>query len=370
MKIAILTSPNQWFIPYAKELHKKISLSDLYFNHKEMVENYDIVFVLSYHSLIADAYLQKNRHNIVVHASDLPKGKGWAPLFWQVLEGKIIIPFTMFEASSGVDNGDIYMQKDLVLTGYELNSELREKQAKHTIEMCLDFLANYDKFKTAKLQHGQESFYKKRNSSNSKLDINKTIAEQFNLLRIVDNENYPAYFELDGNRYILKIELEKWGGAKLIDFADLNYQEKEMVLSWRNDESIKKWMYNKDDITLENHLKYIQNLEGSKEKHYMVVKKDDKYIGVVDFTNIDFKNKVTDFGLYANPFEKIVGVGGMLQEISIIYALEVLKLNTLKLEVFDENIKAINLYKRYNFQETCKKAVNGKNVICMKLNRN
>ena len=35
----------------------------------------------------------------------------------------------MFEAGSGVDDGDIYMQKTLILTGFELNAELREKQA-------------------------------------------------------------------------------------------------------------------------------------------------------------------------------------------------------------------------------------------------
>lgn len=215
MKIAILTSPNQWFIPYAEELNSKITASELYFNHEDMIENHDIVFILSYHKIIKQEYLEKNKHNIVVHASDLPRGKGWAPLFWQVLEDKNTIPFTMFEASSGVDDGEIYMQKDLTLTGYELNAELREKQAKHTIDMCLEFLNNYERFKTPNPQSGDETFYTKRTSKDSKLDINKSIQEQFNLLRIVDNENYPAFFELDGHRYTLKIELEKMGGGRV-----------------------------------------------------------------------------------------------------------------------------------------------------------
>lgn len=205
MKIAILTSPNQWFVPYAKELNKKINSSDLYFNHEKMTQRYDIVFILSYHRIIKENYLDKNRHNIVIHASDLPKGKGWAPMFWQVLENKNIIPFSMFEASIGVDDGDIYIQKNLLLTGYELNEELRDKQAKYTIEMCLDFLVNYDKFKVPKKQDGNESFYKKRAAMDSEIDINKTINEQFNLLRIVNNENYPAFFYKNDKKYILKI---------------------------------------------------------------------------------------------------------------------------------------------------------------------
>lgn len=206
MKIAILTSPNQWFIPYAKELNKNIKDSVLFFNHKDMDDSYDVVFILSYHKIIEAKYLNKNKHNIVIHASALPKGKGWAPIFWQILEDKDEIPFTMFEASNGVDNGDIYMQKIIILTGYELNDELREKQANFTTGMCIDFLEKYEKYKIPIKQIGSESFYKKRSVQDSELDINKTIKEQFNLLRIVDNRNYPAFLYKDNKKYIIRIE--------------------------------------------------------------------------------------------------------------------------------------------------------------------
>ena len=133
-------------------------------------------------------------------------------MFWQILEEKNEIPFSMFEVDESVDSGEIYMQKILKLTGYELNEELRDKQANFTIDMCLDFVENYDKYKIPKPQIGQESFYPKRSEKDSRLDIDKSIKEQFNLLRIVDNENYPAYFEIDGYRYVLKIELTNGGG--------------------------------------------------------------------------------------------------------------------------------------------------------------
>lgn len=209
MRIAILTSPNQWFIPYAEELNKKIKNSTLFFNDEDIKENYDVIFILSYHQIIKKEYLDKNKHNIVIHASNLPEGKGWAPMFWQILEGKNEIVFSMFEASVGVDDGDIYMKKQLILTGCELNEELRDKQAKFTIKMCLEFLNNYDKYKLAVEQTGIESFYQKRAAKDSELDINKSINEQFNLLRIVDNENYPAFFYKDNKKYILKIEEAK-----------------------------------------------------------------------------------------------------------------------------------------------------------------
>lgn len=205
MKIAILTSNNQWFIPHANFLQNAIKNSILFFSHEDIDEVFDIIFILSYHNIIPQKYLQA-KHNIVIHASALPQGKGWAPMFWQILEGKNEIPFSMFEASSGVDNGDIYMQKTLKLSGFELNHELREKQANFTIDMCLEFISNYEKYKTPQKQIGEESFFPKRSSKDSRIDIDKSIKEQFNLLRIVNNDTYPAFFELDGHRYILKIE--------------------------------------------------------------------------------------------------------------------------------------------------------------------
>ena len=206
MKIAILTSPNQWFVEYAIQLQKSIAQSSLFFEYETIPEDFAIVFILSYHKLIAESYLKKHLHNLVIHASDLPKGKGWAPMFWQILEGKNEIPFTMFEASNGVDNGSIYMKKILTLSGFELNEALRQKQADFIQQMCLDFLSHYDHYKIPYPQSGDSTFYPKRSRQDSQLDIHKSIHEQFNLLRIVDNEEYPAFFEIEGHRYILKIE--------------------------------------------------------------------------------------------------------------------------------------------------------------------
>ncbi|EOB2070111.1 formyltransferase family protein [Campylobacter coli] len=58
-------------------------------------------------------FLKNNTHNIVIHASNLPQGKGWSPFFHQVIEGKNEITFSLFEADDKVDNGDIYLQKTL-----------------------------------------------------------------------------------------------------------------------------------------------------------------------------------------------------------------------------------------------------------------
>ena len=152
----------------------------------------------------AEHYLKQHRHNLVIHASDLPQGKGWAPLTWQVLEGKNDIVFTLFEADASTDNGPFYLKKTLHLSGYELAPELRALQAQLCVSMCKEYLAHQDEL-PAQTQSGSESFYRKRTAADSKMDLAQTLEQQFNLLRTVDNNDYPAFFVKDGHKYILKI---------------------------------------------------------------------------------------------------------------------------------------------------------------------
>lgn len=142
-----------------------------------------------------------------MHESALPQGKGWSPLTWQILEGKNEIPITLLEAEESVDSGNIYIQDVMRFNGAELVDELRQKQAEYTIKSCVSFVKDYPGIiSKGTAQSGESSYYKKRGPKDSKLDPDKTIREQFNLLRVVDNERYPAYFELNGIRYMLKIE--------------------------------------------------------------------------------------------------------------------------------------------------------------------
>ena len=76
-------------------------------------------------------------------------------------------------------------------------------------------------------------------------------------------------------------------------------------------------MYVQDEISVDMHLGFIDELKFSKSRQYMVVKKDNKYVGVVDFTKIDGTNKECYFGLYANPFEEIAVIGRVLEEVCL-----------------------------------------------------
>ena len=48
-----------------------------------------------------------------------------------------------------------------------------------------------------------------------------------------------------------------YGDFHFKNYVNLTLDEKSMVLEWRNDESIRKWMYDKEVIELQNHLSFL-----------------------------------------------------------------------------------------------------------------
>lgn len=209
MKITILTdNPKSWVIPYVEILKNKLNSHDvIHIFSAEEIQKGDIMFILSCEKILKPKYLNLHKNNIVIHPSKLPQGKGWSPLAWQILEGSNSIPVTLFEACSEVDAGDIYFVDYIQLEGHELNDEIKSKQGEIMISMIIRYLDNYNHFEK-KIQIGEESFYKKRSKLDNKLDVELPLKDNFNILRIADNDRYPAYFELNGYTYILKIYKE------------------------------------------------------------------------------------------------------------------------------------------------------------------
>ena len=161
MRITILTDNKEsWFIPSGERLAndlKRIGNNVVYVFSKEDILEGDICFLLSCSNIVNAKYLKRNKHNIVVHASDLPKGKGFSPMQWQILEGKDRIVLTLFEAVEAVDAGPFYLKGNIELNGTELYEELRHKLSEKIIELCLDFVSGYNSMKP-QMQMGMESF--------------------------------------------------------------------------------------------------------------------------------------------------------------------------------------------------------------------
>lgn len=160
------------------------------FHSPEDLQERDLTFLISWpYKFHKPAY--------VIHESALPNGRGWSPLAHQILEGKNTIVFSMIEAVDEIDGGRIVMQKKLHLDGTELFDEIHRKSAELKLEMVRDAM-EYELTPTT--QDGKPTYYQRRTKKDSELDIDKTLGEQFNLLRICD-PRFPAYFTINGEEY-------------------------------------------------------------------------------------------------------------------------------------------------------------------------
>lgn len=206
-KTSILVDNDSWILPHIDELISKLQsrgLEATLVRSQEAIPEGDACFILGCTNLVSPDILGRNRHNLVVHESALPEGKGFAPMAWSILAGNSEIPICLLEAERGADSGAIWIQDTITLDGYELCDTWREKQASKTIELCLTFVDEYDSL-TPRKQTGEEFTFPRRTPNDSQLDLNKSILEQFNLLRVVDNQRYPAFVLLDGRKYRIEI---------------------------------------------------------------------------------------------------------------------------------------------------------------------
>jgi methionyl-tRNA formyltransferase len=214
LKIIVISDAGSWMLPYVQVMATKMRANGhaVDIEYEPIYTQADIVFFLSYSRIVGAEVLSRAHSNIVVHGSALPKGKGWSPWSWQISKGQNCLALTLFEANESVDAGKIYDQRWITLAGHELVDEWQHIQAHSTIEMCMDFVTNFPKnLEFGKAQIGQETFFPRRTHEDSRIDPSLSLVHQFNLLRVVDNMRYPAFFEHAG--YIYEIAITKRGGT-------------------------------------------------------------------------------------------------------------------------------------------------------------
>ena len=213
MNIQILISKNSWAAKYKQEIKKAISKYGkklvILDNHKRLRKNFQLNIIFSYFKIIDYKYLKRSNHNLVLHESDLPKGRGMSPVSWSILKGAKKLTFSLIEANNTVDGGKIYFKKKVKVNELLIFDEIKKTQLKNNIfllEKFLKHLRRYKKSPKALKQKGRPTFFKLRTPKDSKLNVNKSLKSQFNLMRICDYDHYPSYFIYKGKKFKLKLE--------------------------------------------------------------------------------------------------------------------------------------------------------------------
>ena len=211
MKITLLSTNcehpvDEWLLRWRlchKDLHEIVLCRD-----REELPGGDILFLISCSQIIDAATRNKYRHVMVLHASDLPKGRGWSPHVWDLLGGNDTITVSLLTAEDGVDTGAIWAKRSFHVPPHALYDEINGQlfdtelalmdEAIKLVQDCIE--------PASQPSNIEPSYYRQRTPSDSEVDPHQPLSELFNTIRVMDPRRFPAFFSLHGHTYMIEIK--------------------------------------------------------------------------------------------------------------------------------------------------------------------
>ena len=219
MKISILCSDSNH--PVNSFLQKWISMNrDSHelslLRKKSDLPGGDILFLVSCSEIIRQEDRCKYQKCLVLHASDVPKGRGWSPHIWEIIRGSQAITLTLMEADDNIDCGKIWKKTNFLVPKHALWDEINSRLFEAEIDMIDFATSNFHIVKpVAQSLEIKPTYFKRRTPDDSQFDPKLPFVDVFDQIRVCDSERFPAFFDLHGHRY--KLTLEKYD-----DSANIN----------------------------------------------------------------------------------------------------------------------------------------------------
>lgn len=198
LRISVLFDAGGWL---EEHLQAFAALHDLdghqvsFANELHAVGPTDLLVLFGYSRVLNHGELARATSTLVVHASDLPRGRGWSPYVWDIVEGAATLTVSLIDAASPVDSGDIIHQASIALRGSELLPEIRAMVVACAVDLVRQAATQIcDGVLSRQPQRGDPTYRRRRTRADAELDPERTIASQMDLLRAVDNVRFPAWF--------------------------------------------------------------------------------------------------------------------------------------------------------------------------------
>ena len=166
----------------------------------------DILFLVSCNEMISYRSLAKFKKSLVLHASDLPKGRGWSPHIWEILNGAEHVTVSLLEADENIDSGDIWRKIKVNIPDTAVWNEINEIIFEAELSLMDFAIENISKVIPYAQSDTEVSYWPRRKPEDSEIDLSKSIDEQFDLLRVSDDERYPAFFYKNNRKFKLTLE--------------------------------------------------------------------------------------------------------------------------------------------------------------------
>jgi UDP-4-amino-4,6-dideoxy-N-acetyl-beta-L-altrosamine N-acetyltransferase len=138
----------------------------------------------------------------------------------------------------------------------------------------------------------------------------------------------------------------------MVYLRDIQPEDKERILEWRNLPEVAQYMYTDHDITPEEHERWFQRILNDPSCRYWIIGCDGVDVGLANVYHLDRQNQRCYWAFYlADPIVRGKGVGSFVEYFVLHYVFDELGLNKLCCEVLAFNEAVTNMHKGFGFQQ-------------------
>lgn len=143
----------------------------------------------------------------------------------------------------------------------------------------------------------------------------------------------------------------------------------EMIRLWRNIESYQKTFIHTSLISHEAQLSWYESYKKDIHDRMFMIKMNNRPVGVISLYNIDYKKGEAEFGrlLIGDLSYRGQNIGFKATRALCEYGFSKLGLQTIKLEVFKDNVHAIKVYEKTGFKISGERSIDNKTLLLMTL---
>lgn len=167
---------------------------------------YQIIVPWNYRKIIRNAAQAGNV--VVMHSSDLPEGRGWAPVYHAFSEQQSEYVISGIFAANEVDTGNIIVRARFPIEAGHTASFIRTLDKELSVVLVAKILEHWPEGNPAGVkQVGLGSYRPRRYPADNEIDLSRPLIELLPHLRGVEPAS-PAFFLYKNVKYLIEIRPE------------------------------------------------------------------------------------------------------------------------------------------------------------------
>lgn len=166
-------------------------------------DEYDLILLWNYKNIIRE--LGSKSNVVVFHSSDLPRGKGWAPIYYTIANKEEYYTVTGILANEQVDAGNILVKARFKMKDNYTADQLRDWDNRIMLMLSRELIHKQTAGGFGGMpQEGAETFYKRRKPEDNEVNTDETLGSMLNHLRACELQ-HPAFFWFNNTKYFIYI---------------------------------------------------------------------------------------------------------------------------------------------------------------------